>query len=220
MKTLTMYAIILIMSISFISCQKESFSSRSPSKKTKNYPKDNNIIINPQEIPLEQAPPIQPDNPLDNNDNDDNSPNNFTINFSMPGAVWHIGDGAYSGSSCKIFLWFKKLKGDAFNYNFTVIEDNTKVNIKVRWMCGIDYNNTNFAYLKSRDNAQEYQKISIVKGQNSIRFNEIILNKGKYFVRVETTNNPNNNNDKDDFIVGNVKITADKEIIKGDVTQN
>ena len=215
MKTVIMYAVILIMSIYFIACQKESFSSRSPSKKTE----DNPITINPQEVPLEQAPPIQSDSPLDKDD-DKSPPNKFTINFSMPGAVWHIGDGAYSGSSCKIFLWFKKLKGDAFNYNFTVKEDNTKVNIKVRWMCGVDYNNTNFGYLRSRDNAQEYQKISILKGQNSISFNEITLNKGNYFVRVETISNTNNNNDKDDFIVGNVKITADKEIIKGDVTQN
>ena len=144
----------------------------------------------------------------------------LTIDFGSIGKIWHIGDGAWNASKCKVRLTLKPfVRGEQFNFNFTVQEDNTNLSIQVKH-CGVDYAQHNFVQLIG---PQSGQPANLPLSQNLLFMSKytvgpLTLNRGNYKIRIISTANPARNNDLDDFIVGDVEISPNKPVVAGDVT--
>ena len=137
------------------------------------------------------------------------------INFGERGKIFHIGDGEFSASSCRLGLIFKEIKGTRFHFYFEVKEDNTDVNIDITHVCGVDYS-INELKLLDRD-GQEIKKLFLSQGAKEMALPRVTLDAGRYEILVQSPQNPNNNQDRDNFKLGNVKVKANKPVAKGDV---
>ncbi len=133
--------------------------------------------------------------------------------------VFHIGDGRFPASSCQSQLKAYALSGTKYSFNFSVLEDGTRVELDLLTVCGVDYSNSNYLTLIQTSGASLEREL-IRAGASRADLNTITLNKGQYAITVESTMNNTvgvEGGDNDDFIVGGVRIRASKNITAGDV---
>ena len=137
--------------------------------------------------------------------------------------AFHIGDGNMDATSCKLNLDFHSVRGVKYFFEFSVLEDGTDIAISAGTLCGVDYNTSNFAYLLQGETT--LQEIKIQGGQESLAFQDVRLNRGKYAILFESAANSgesemSTNGDHDDYMVGNIKIKSlnGKKIEPGQVS--
>lgn len=134
--------------------------------------------------------------------------------------VFHIGDGNFDpGSECASGVRMHGLKGTSYFFEFEVTQDNTHVDIEIKEICGVDYNESNSVILKGT--AGDVQKNPLPKASKNAALTGNGLAKGKYSIVVESrdagSENASDPGDNDDFIVGKVHVKADKPIKPGKV---
>jgi hypothetical protein len=144
-----------------------------------------------------------------------------TITFQPDnGAVYHIGNGQFEGSTCISRITGMDLKGTAFIFEFTVQQEVTNVDLQIQDLCGVDYSNLNSATLTRNGQLirQFYLNptglLTAIFG--GFRTGNMTLATGTYQFRVESPENPAHpERDRDDFIVGKVVMYSSKPLIKG-----
>lgn len=131
---------------------------------------------------------------------------------------FHIGNGEFSSSSeCSTRLSFRALSGRVFKFQFQVTQPNTTVNIKIDKICGVDRSNNFTTMYAGSQEMQQYRR-NLSPGQDDFEFQQMVLQPGWYEIRVVSPDyDLNGRNDPDDFLVGKVKVRADKQVNKGDV---
>ncbi len=132
--------------------------------------------------------------------------------------VFRIGDGLARGSSCKDGLDVHELKGTTYFFSFDVLNPATTVEIKIENICGIDLSNYASASLISESRANlESRKLD--PGQGRMEFGQQSLDQGRYSIVIKTVKATRGRwrGHVDDFIVGNIKVFADKKITPGSV---
>lgn len=143
------------------------------------------------------------------------TPNPKEIEFGS-NKVFHIGDGNMDDSTCKARMGlFYPTRGVQYFFEFEVLEDQSLINVSANTLCGVDYNNVNTAALVK--SGTTYANQAIPKGASSLYMNPLVLNKGLYMLIVESHPNTTNRNDRDDFLVGKIKINSNKTLRAGRV---
>lgn len=129
---------------------------------------------------------------------------------------FHIGDGAFSpDSNCSGFLTIQPISGTKYFFEFEVKLDDTVIDIGINEVCGVDYNDSNFASIE--DSAGKSLQKKTIVGNNAIKYDSITLKAGKYKMVIESTKNAANNDDRDDFFVKKLEIKSNKPIKAGKV---
>jgi len=133
------------------------------------------------------------------------------INIMIGGAKnYHIGDGEMQDSSCKVNMWFNWLKGNRYIFEFDVLQNNTPTTISIDKVCGTEsgYENYNLATLTGPPPMAPVV-VQIPGGASRLQFPQTVnLPLGHYYLTVESRQNPDRDNDRDDFIVGSVHIVV------------
>lgn len=140
--------------------------------------------------------------------------------------AFHIGDGNMDATSCKLQLNVHSVKGVKYFFEFNVLEDDTEIGINADTLCGLDYESGNNAYLLAGQNT--LQSYNLNAGQESINFDNIRLNRGKYAILFESQAYSGSANDDgigaagdhDDYIVGGITVRSlnGKKIEPGEVS--
>ena len=133
--------------------------------------------------------------------------------------VFHIGDGKFSASTCQRQLNAYSLSGTKYSFEFEVLEDATVVQMDVLTVCGVDYSDSNTINLMQAGTSN-LEKDFIRAGASKTGLNSISLSKGRYAIMVESTKNTSagvSGGDNDDFIVGQIRVRASKNITPGNV---
>ena len=164
---------------------------------------------NPQQPPSSQ-PTTQPPGATTN------PPPAKAIEFGAD-KVFHIGDNDYDGSSCRRQIQAYNLSGTKYYFSFEVLEAQTTISMRINTVCGVDYGNSNFVSIL-RGDGTVLKRQNVSAGASLIDFGTLTLDKGKYAIAVESTPNSQKNGDADDFLVGNIQVSADKNIVQGAVT--
>lgn len=132
--------------------------------------------------------------------------------------VYHIGDNSYaSDSACASQIQTYSITGDKFYFEFEVLEDNTAISVSVNSLCGVDYTDSGRASLMlfGSPNSYPIQPINITPTDTLISLPSATLNRGKYAVLLESRQSLLNGLDRDDFIVGKIKVKANKNVLPG-----
>lgn len=134
-------------------------------------------------------------------------------------AVFRVGDGAADASSCKTEVVSYNLSGAEYSFVFRVDEDATTMNVLVNRLCGIDVIGSNTIRLKNLTTLETIVSNVLpqqVYGPNDVALEPfaqaITLDKGLYSIQVVSNVNPKNNNDRDDFVIGNIRVIANKPV--------
>ncbi len=132
-------------------------------------------------------------------------------------SVYRIGDNSFSGSSCKDQVAAYGWSGTRYFFEFQVLEPQTMVDISLNKLCGVDSSNSNVSKLVSSFQTLQVQPITPMT--TSISFNQVYLEPGRYAVVVESNKQRNFGymGDHDDFLIGDIMITANKKIDGGRV---
>jgi hypothetical protein len=157
-----------------------------------------------------------------------NQPNPNTVLFGG-GKLFHIGDGAAANSSCLVQVDTFPLSGTVYWFSFTVTQPGTNVTVKVGHICGVDYPDTNFlAIVPGGPGATDFSNHQTIPVNPGDGVNEDAsiqgtnLNPGAYALAIKSTKGTaasgQNNQDHDDFVVGQVEFDADHPITAGGVT--
>jgi hypothetical protein len=141
-------------------------------------------------------------------------PTDKKIEFGVD-KVFHIGDNNYPDSSCKEQIDTYSLSGNRYFFEFEVTEPQTQLGIVINKLCGVDYLLTNSSRLL-RDGAT-LQVQPVLPPSNSIQYQGLTVGPGRYTLVVESNKNFNkvSTGDHDDFLVGNIVVTANKPIRNG-----
>jgi hypothetical protein len=141
-------------------------------------------------------------------------PTDKKIEFGVD-KVFHIGDNNYPDSSCKEQIDTYSLSGNRYFFEFEVTEPQTQLGIVINKLCGVDYLLTNTSRLL-RDGAT-LQVQPVLPPSNSIQYQGLTVGPGRYALVVESNKNYNkvSTGDYDDFLVGNIVVTANKPIRNG-----
>lgn len=141
-------------------------------------------------------------------------PDDKRIEFGVD-KVFRIGDNNYPDSSCKEQLDSYSLSGTRYYFEFEVTEPQTQLGIVMNKLCGVDYLVSNTSRLTREGNALQMQPVLPAAG--SIRYQGLTVEPGKYALIVESNKNFNKvrSGDHDDFLVGNIIVTANKPIRGG-----
>lgn len=133
--------------------------------------------------------------------------------------VFHIGDGKFSASTCQRQLNAYSLSGTKYSFEFEVLEDATVVQLDVLTVCGVDYSDSNTINL-IQSGSTNLETDFIRAGASRTGLNSLSLSKGRYAIMVESTKNTSagvSGGDNDDFIVGQIRVRASKNITAGNV---
>jgi hypothetical protein len=215
--------LILVMSLG--ACNTSEFSGSAVKKQqagnanTSSNTNSNNVDANASTNTFKPSS----DDPVDF-DNDTNTsikiPNNNTVDTNINiqpssdvvigglGKVFHVGDGQMDPrAGCYFEVSMLSLSGKAFYFSFEVTEDNTQVQISIDKVCGIDYSGNSVMLIRSDSGgAGPLKQLNITPGASMVSLGSMTLNRGTP-------------TDFDDFVVGNVRIHADKSSIRvGQVT--
>lgn len=129
-------------------------------------------------------------------------------------AGYHIGDGDFSTTSqCAAELKTTILAGPAMGFTFNVKEKDTKVTIDFIKICGID-KTSNYAYLYRTDSTSKVPKnlgTSFNTSGSKLIFSAV-LQPGTFKIEVRSNSV---SGDRDDFMIGQVRIHGDKAISLG-----
>jgi hypothetical protein len=133
----------------------------------------------------------------------------FSLNSELGKSFdFHVGDGDYSGSTCKKDLNSRESLGDLVKITIELLQD-AEVEINLNEICGIDYANSNSISLVA-DNGVDVFSNTIEVG--STRYsNNTFLKAGKYEL-VIMAHEVSGNNGVDDFIIGGVSVLADEAV--------
>jgi len=126
--------------------------------------------------------------------------------------VFHIGDNDYENTSCKEQVSTLPLEGNAYFFQFEVLNDRTNVSINVGKICGVDYNSNVYELYSG---SSRIQGTYIQRLGTSVDGKNIALNRGKYSVVLASGLGRYNNSSKsdlDDYIVGNVTVRGNQAI--------
>ena len=137
--------------------------------------------------------------------------------------VFHLGDGSFDGSSCKFTVNTFTLSGVKYFFEFQVENDNTRINIAINRVCGVDYPDTNFASLYH--NGNRIEQMNIPSGSFLLTFSTKTVDAGFYRIEVESRTGSSldlspSKNDADDFIIGDLSIRGSNRITRGDFGAN
>lgn len=125
--------------------------------------------------------------------------------------MFRLGDNRASATSCGNRVHRKAVKGNTFYFDFEVLQDNTSVDVLVADICGVDYIQSNSIGFGLKDNVPQ-EKYPTTPGMREYRFSPKTLNRGQYRITIKSRPNPAENNDSDDFIVGDVRIKASTDV--------
>jgi hypothetical protein len=133
--------------------------------------------------------------------------------------MFHIGDDNFDQSSeCARRINTYPLSGKRYFFEFEVTQADTRVEVGINKICGIDYQETDHLFIVGPTGAQLDTK-ALPRGTEKAAFDGRVLQPGKYRLIAETrpagSENPQVPNDHDDFIVGQIHIKADKPIKPG-----
>lgn len=126
--------------------------------------------------------------------------------------VFHIGDNDFGQSSCRREIKAFDLHGTKYFFEFEVTQATTKIDISIRRVCGVDYDDTNFVRILK--NGTEISQQLLQPAATQFTVNTQTLEPGKYAIVVESLKH---GTDNDDFLVGNIYLKADKAIVGGNV---
>ena len=140
-------------------------------------------------------------------------------------ATFHIGDGNFASSSeCYEMVQLTELKGTSYFFEFTVGRDDTKVEITVGQLCGVDYSKSNVMTLAD-EAGQELLRKMVQRGDKRFKLGSRRLNAGKYVLFTEsqpaTADEPHLRTgrgqvgDRDDYIIGRIRVRADGPVTAG-----
>jgi hypothetical protein len=141
-------------------------------------------------------------------------PDDKRIEFGVD-KVFRIGDNNYPDSSCKEQLDSYSLSGTRYYFEFEVTEPQTQLGVVINKVCGVDYLVSNTSRLTRDGNMLQMQPVLPAAG--SISYQGLTVDPGKYALVVESNKNFNKvrTGDHDDFLVGNIVVTANKPIRGG-----
>ena len=126
--------------------------------------------------------------------------------------VFHIGDGKFDNSSCRRQVAALPLTGNAYFFQFEVLNDNTAVQVNVGSICGVDYPTNTFAIFAGQ---AMMQSRSLPMLALQFAGTSTVLNKGIYDVVLASGFGHDHGDpvgDFDDFIVGNVTIAGSNAV--------
>jgi hypothetical protein len=145
-----------------------------------------------------------------------NQPDENTIDFG-DNNFFHVGDNGFQDTTCKVEISLAKLDGTQFYFEFEVKKDATDVSLEIKKVCGVDYGDSNKVRIINTSDAKPVVEDVVKIGDAPITLKGAGLKIGKYMVVVESTANATNNGDKDDFMIGQVKLKATKPVKAGKV---
>lgn len=137
---------------------------------------------------------------------------------TAPGRAYRVGDGAADQTSCAERVIPYGVAGKKYFFEFQVTRDQTEVQFSFGITCGIDYGDTNFLTLQ-RGSTQITSKVlaKVTSGQGLTQN----LSAGTYTIVVESRNGTQEPGgtftDFDDFLVGELKVKANKPIKAGKI---
>ncbi len=137
--------------------------------------------------------------------------------------VFHIGDSQMQQGSCTGEVGILSTAGARYYFEFQVKEPDTTVTINVNRICGVDYGDSNvFAVAHAGSYVKEQL---LVKGATEATMTTGSLQPGRYAIAIESradskeriAENPKNEGtiDRDDYLVGEVRIKGSKPITPG-----
>lgn len=129
---------------------------------------------------------------------------------------FHIGNGRYKDGSCIPEIDRNPLAGAGANFPIQVLQANTNAVLKFEKVCGIDYNTSNFLTVFD-SNGRASSQIPVVKSMNgSFSVSLKGLAPGVYYIQVYSFPNggAQTAGDRDDFIIGHLRVQADKPVAK------
>ena len=193
---------VILLSFATISCGNANFFGGSKKKKKNNAVAEQtapattpNGVKPPQIGPTDQI--LQPDQ--------------NTIIFGRD-KVFHIGDNKYENTSCKEQIAQLPLEGNAYFFQFEVLNDNTMVDINVGKICGIDYTSNTYELYSGKNRVQGRY---IPRQGTTVEGTNLMLRRGTYNVVLSSglgRYNSSSKPDLDDYVVGNVTIKGNQAI--------
>lgn len=205
--------LILILLLSFIgyACSGGGFSSNSPAKQKQEEPEEEEE--EPQEEDVEEAQVVVEDDDEDDEEEEEEPKNpEKEITFGKD-VRFHIGDGQWTPQTnpgCDGQLKTHDLSGTVFIFPFEVLEDGTKVEFKIGFICGI----TTFIQVNNTVELDGEWDAKVLKNSGN-KLPDTKLDKGKYELIFKSGIIPIKN-EQDDFVVGDIELTANKKIIPGE----
>ncbi|RZA16914.1 MAG: hypothetical protein EOP10_23705 [Proteobacteria bacterium] len=153
-----------------------------------------------------------------------NGKNNVVFGES---GVYRVGDGKANNTSCKQTVLPFDLEGSDYSFLFNVLEDDTSITFQVGRVCGVDTEDSNFFTIENLDSktkisSTEFNKTVVGDGDKPFTpfAAPIVLKKGSYAIRVISEHKSFFEKDRDDFVVGNIKVQANKPIIGTNIQTN
>lgn len=198
----TMLSAVLLLSFTTISCGNANFFGGSKKKK-------NNAVAEQSTVPPTTPNGVKP--PQIGPTDQILQPDANTVIYGR-NRTFHIGDNKYENTSCKEEVASLPLEGNAYFFQFEVLNDNTTVEINVGRICGVDYTSNTYELYSGRDRLQGryLQRLG-----TSISGTSMTLRKGTYNVVLSSglgRYNSNSAPDLDDYVVGNVTVKGNQAI--------
>jgi hypothetical protein len=192
---------VLLLGFATVSCGNANFFGGSKKKKNNAVAEQTTPTTTPSGVKPPQIGPsdqiLQPD------------PN--TVIFGRD-RVFHIGDNKYENTSCKEQIAALPLEGNAYFFQFEVLNDNTTVEINVGKICGIDYTSNTYELYSGRNRVQGRY---IQRMGTTVEGTNLMLRKGTYNVVLSSglgRYNYSARPDLDDYVVGNVTVKGNQAI--------
>ena len=134
--------------------------------------------------------------------------------------VYHLGDNDFSNSSCLNQMTEFPVTGTKFFFEFEVTEDNTKMELVVSNICGVDYAGSNFLSVGDLSGTAIGGARTLTTADFAFQMPVLTLAKGQYAIIAESKKNISMG-DFDDFTIGKIKVKSDKKVIPGKIrTEN
>lgn len=132
------------------------------------------------------------------------------------GTMYRIGDGIASKTECMEDIQAYKDSYKKYTFNFQVLAADTTVKVELQKLCGVD-TSTNYARVKSQSGT--VQQTQLKTKQADVNFAAVVLQPGSYSIEVESQAIPDGawKGQFDDFIVGAVRLRADKKLNPGTI---
>lgn len=171
--------------------------------------------IKPVEEPTGSDDPFIPETTSEGISND---PSTNTVVFGGSG-VYRVGDGRASDTSCKQSVFGYELEGSSYSFLFNVEQDDTSVSFQIGRLCGIDYEESNSFGVRNLDTNAKVESIIFDRivvddgGAPLAPFkSQLVLKKGRYAIQVISNPQSGRGSDRDDFIIGNIRLKGNKPI--------
>lgn len=198
------FSAVVLLSLATVACGNASFFGGSKKKK-------NNAAVEQTATPAPTVTPSTASQPQIGPADQMMQPDANTIIYGRD-KVFHIGDNKYENTSCKEQVSQLPLEGNAYFFQFEVLSDNTRVDVNVGKICGVDYTSNTYELYSgnSRVQGRYIQRLGTTVSGSSM-----VLRKGIYNVVLSSgwgRYNGSSKADLDDYIVGNVTVKGNQAI--------